>query len=129
MRKLLILGLFFSLFTEGLFAQALDYQNPKTYILSGLEVEGAEYSDANAIISISGLSVGDALQVPGSQASDAIERLWRERIFSDVNIRVDNVVSNTIFLTIVVKERPRISQFSFQGISKSQAAFNEVAAP
>jgi outer membrane protein insertion porin family len=121
MRKLLILGLFFSLFTEGLFAQALDYQNPKNYILSGLEVEGAEYSDANAIISISGLTVGEVIQVPGSQASDAIERLWNERIFSDVNIRVDNVVSNTIFLTIVVKERPRISQFSFQGISKSQA--------
>ncbi|MEO1449884.1 MAG: POTRA domain-containing protein, partial [Bacteroidota bacterium] len=104
---------------------ALQAQTPdedgKTYILSGLTVEGASYSDENAIISISGLVLGEPVTVPGIQVSDAIKRLWKENIFSDVQIQADNIVGNKIFLIIAVKERPRISQFSFQGINKSQA--------
>ncbi|RMG56663.1 MAG: outer membrane protein assembly factor BamA, partial [Bacteroidetes bacterium] len=104
----------------GLLAQ-YDVNDPKTYTLSGLEVEGAEYSDANAIIALSGLVVGEPVTIPGMQISDVIKRLWKENIFSDIQIRADNIVGDKIFMTIVVKERPRISQFSFQGISKSQA--------
>ena len=98
-----------------------DPNDPKTYILSGIDVEGAEYSDKNAVIALSGLKLESPITVPGIQISDAIKRLWKENIFSDVEIRADNITTNKIFLTIAVKERPRISQFSFQGISKSQA--------
>ena len=98
-----------------------DINDPKTYILSGLDVEGAEYSDKNAIIALSGLKVGSPITVPGIQVSDAIKRLWKENIFSDIEMKVDRITDNSIFLIIAVKERPRISQFSFQGISKSQA--------
>ena len=98
-----------------------DVNDPKTYTLAGLEVEGAEYSDANTIIALSGLVVGNQVTIPGMQISDVIKRLWKENIFSDIQIRSDNIVGDKIFMTIVVKERPRISQFSFQGISKSQA--------
>ncbi|MCB0847916.1 MAG: hypothetical protein KDE26_31900, partial [Bacteroidetes bacterium] len=55
-----------------------DINDPKTYILSGLDVEGAEYSDKNAIIALSGLKVGSPITVPGIQVSDAIKRLWKE---------------------------------------------------
>ncbi|MEM7656536.1 MAG: POTRA domain-containing protein, partial [Bacteroidota bacterium] len=96
-------------------------QQSKTYVLAGLEVEGTQYSDKTTVISQSGLVVGQTVTVPGYQISDVIKRLWNENIFSDISIRADNVVGDKIFLVIEVKERPRISQFSFQGISKSQA--------
>ncbi|GAB4410335.1 MAG: outer membrane protein assembly factor BamA [Bacteroidia bacterium] len=96
-------------------------EDPQTYTLAGLEVEGAEYSDRNAVISLSGLAVGQVVTIPGVQISDIIKRLWKEGIFSDVQIRADNIVGDKVFLVIAVKERPRISQFSFQGITKSQA--------
>lgn len=98
-----------------------DYNDPKTYELAGLEVKGAEYSDKNAVISLSGLAIGESITVPGMQVSDVVKRLWKENIFSDVQIRVDNVTGNKIFLVIEVVERPRISQFAFEGIGKSQA--------
>ena len=122
MKQYLIAFLFCLGGFNSLFAQIeLDYDNPKTYILSGISVEGAEYSDANAIISISGLVVNEAITIPGMQVSDVLKRLWEENIFSDVQISAEKVQGNKVWLVINVKERPRISQFSFQGISKTQA--------
>ncbi len=106
--------------TTQLWAQ-FDSKNPKTYVLAGLEVEGAESSDARTIKSLSGLEVGQPITIPGQQVSDVIKRLWKEGIFSDATIRAESVVGDKVFLVIAVKERPRISQFSFQGISKSNA--------
>ncbi|MFN0200804.1 MAG: outer membrane protein assembly factor BamA [Bacteroidia bacterium] len=93
----------------------------KSYYIGGIEVKGAEYTDNNAIIGLSGLAVGDKLTIPGSQTTDAIQKLWKQNIFSDISISVDKYVKEYIFITINVKERGRISQFAFSGISKSQA--------
>jgi outer membrane protein insertion porin family len=102
-------------------AQTFDVEKPETYILAGLEVDGAEFSDANTVIAISGLEIGQGLSIPGMQISDAIKRLWGEDLYSDIVIEADRIEGNTVFLTISVTERPRISQFSFEGINKSQA--------
>lgn len=99
----------------------LNYDNPTTYLLAGLEVEGVEYSNKEAIIARSGLAVGEPITIPGMQVSDVIKRLWNENLFSDVSVKVDNVVGDKLFLVIVVTERPRISQFNFAGINKTQA--------
>ncbi len=120
MKKLLILLL--AVTCLPLLQQAQNpVSEPKVYILSGLEVEGAKYSDKNAVINLSGLMVGEQVRIPGSNLSNAIKRLWKESIFSDVRIRQDNIIGDKIFLTIIVTERPRISKFSFLGISKTQA--------
>lgn len=119
MRRLLFLS--FNLLLLWNFSIAQQLPAPKVYILSGLEVEGAKYVDANSIKNLSGLTVGDPVRIPGSDVSDAIKRLWKKDLFSDVKIRQDNVAGKNIFLTILVQERPRISRFSFEGINKSQA--------
>jgi len=93
----------------------------KTYTLSGVRVEGAEFSDENGIIKLSGLGVGEPIEIPGEAVGDAIRRLWKESIFSDISIEVDQIVGDKLFLVIKVKERPRISAFSFEGIKKAQA--------
>ncbi|MEO0896140.1 MAG: outer membrane protein assembly factor BamA [Bacteroidota bacterium] len=103
-------------------SQSAPNQNEgESYLLSGIDVEGATFSDKSLVISLTGLKVGEVVTVPGLQISDAIKRLWKENIFSDISIRADKIVGDKIWLVVVVKERPRISQFSFQGISKSQA--------
>ncbi|MEM6261309.1 MAG: outer membrane protein assembly factor BamA [Bacteroidota bacterium] len=101
--------------------QAPPDDNSKIYVLGGIEVEGAKYSNESAVINFTGLTIGDAIRIPGQGISDAIKRLWRENIFSDVRIKVANITGNKIFLTISVTERPRISKFSFIGVTKSQA--------
>ena len=94
---------------------------PGRYTLSGIAVEGVEFTDKKAIIALSGLVIGSEIRVPGTQFADAIERLWKQNIFADVEIRVDKLVGNKLFIVLSLTERPRISKFRFQGVSKQQA--------
>src|SRR5688572_15909813 len=57
---------------------------PKEYMISAIRVTGINYLDTSIVISISGLQVGDKIQMPGSDAfSKAITNLWRQRLFSN----------------------------------------------
>lgn len=92
----------------------------KNYIIADVIVEGAEYSDNNAIISLSGLAVGESITIPSYQTSDVMKRLWNENIFSDIQL-LHEINGNTVKFTIRVVERPRIAQIEFDGINKTQA--------
>ena len=120
MKKLLVTCLTLLLAPALLWGQ-FDYKNPQNYILAGIEVEGAQYSDPQTIVALSGLALNEGITIPGIQLSDAMKRLWKENIFSDISIRADKIVGNTVFLVIAVTERPRIAQYAFEGIGKSQA--------
>ncbi|MFN8165703.1 MAG: outer membrane protein assembly factor BamA [Bacteroidia bacterium] len=100
----------------------VDYGNPKTYHIGGVLVTGTQYLDQNVLINISGLSVGDSLDIPGDKISTAIQNLWKQGLFSDIRILVSKVEGNIVFFEIKVQERPRLSNFRFTGgVSKSDA--------
>ncbi len=99
----------------------IDYSNPKKYTIGGIKVEGTEKLDPDAIKLLSGLRVGDVLEVPGPRFSQAIRNIWDQGLFADVKITYENIVGNQIFLAIHVKEQPRLSRFKFNGLKKSEA--------
>ena len=47
----------------------LNYANPAEYTIAGIEVTGIEILDKNAMISISGLKIGDKIKIPGDDIS------------------------------------------------------------
>ncbi|MFN7119727.1 MAG: outer membrane protein assembly factor BamA [Saprospiraceae bacterium] len=96
-----------------------EYDQPKDYEIGGIKVTGAEYSDDNAIVSISGLRVGDKVRIPGPQIPQAIRALWKLRLFTDVQILRDKTVGDVIFLEIRVLERPRLTQYTYRGVKKT----------
>jgi len=100
--------------------EALDYSNPKTYEIGGIMVIGADNLNNSTLITISELTVGDKIQIPGDNFSIAITKLWKEGLFSDVNITIDKIVDNIVFLNINLEENSRLSKFKFKGkVSKS----------
>lgn len=101
--------------------QQVDYGNPHTYSIGGVLITGTKYLDENVLISISGLTVGDSLEIPSEKIADAIKNLWKQGLFSDVQILMNRVVGNTVFIEIKLQERPRLSTFKFNGVSKSEA--------
>jgi outer membrane protein insertion porin family len=104
-----------------------DYSKPGEFEIGAISVTGAEFSDDNAIISISGLVVGDKVRIPGAKIPRAIKNLWNLRLFTDVRIIKSKNIGDVIFLEIIVVERPRLSTHSFTGIGKSQhESLNEV---
>jgi outer membrane protein insertion porin family len=102
------------------FAQkAIDYTIDNEFEIGGITVSGNENTDGNAIIAISGLTVGKTIKVPGAEVSKAIKALWRLRLFTDVRIEITKQIGNVIFLEIIVEELPKLSRFSFRGTKKS----------
>ena len=55
----------------------VNYSNPKTYEISKIDVLGSKYLDKIALISISGLKIGDQIAIPGDAISGAIKKLWK----------------------------------------------------
>lgn len=95
---------------------------PKEYTVSSIKVTGVNYLDTSIVVSISGLQVGDKIQIPGSDAfGKAIANLWRQRLFSNVQIFITEVKGDNIALEITLVERPKLGNFSFVGIKKSEA--------
>ncbi|MCF8233518.1 MAG: BamA/TamA family outer membrane protein [Bacteroidales bacterium] len=99
----------------------LDYSNPGEYEIGGITVSGVKYLDQSVLVMLSGLSIGDKIQVPGDDISDAIRSLWKQGLFESIKISVIGRQENVIFLNIDLQERPRLSKFSFKGIRKAEA--------
>ena len=99
----------------------IDYSRPQQYEIGGIVVEGAKYVDASMLSMIAGLRVGETISVPGDEISTGIRKIWDQGLFEDVSVNVTDIVGGKVFLQIVIKERPRVSRFSFKGIKKSEA--------
>lgn len=96
----------------------IDYLTPKQYEIGGITFEGAENYDTRMILLVAGLQVGDKIQVPGDKISTAIDRLWKQGLFEDVQIYVTRIQGNVIFLEIALRSRPKLSRFSFAGVKR-----------
>ena len=93
---------------------------PKTYKLAGLTVTGIEGYEDYVLTGISGLNVGQELEVPGTAITDAVKRYWKHGLFSDVSISADSIVGDNIYLKIHLAPRPRISTINYNGLKKSE---------
>ncbi|MEJ7820873.1 MAG: POTRA domain-containing protein [Chitinophagaceae bacterium] len=97
-------------------------KTPQQYIIANIKVSGTQSFDANLIVSISGLAVGDKVMIPGTDAfSKAINNLWKQNLISNVEIYFTRLVGNSLDIEISITERPRLSNYKFVGIKKSEA--------
>lgn len=86
--------------------------------LGGLTVEGLQQANNKAIITISGLKIGDRIQVPGPQIQQAIKALWKLQLFQDIQIIETDRKGDIIFLKILLQEMPRLSAFHIKGVKR-----------
>ncbi len=100
---------------------SFDYSSPKDYEIGGITVSGIQYLDPQVLIMLSGLTVGQTVKVPGDKITEAIRKLWDQGLFENVSITATSIQGGKVFLNIDLRERPRVSRFSFEGIRKSEA--------
>ncbi len=94
---------------------------PKKYKIGSIKVSGNKYFDQALLLSIANINVGDEVVIPGGDAfSKAIQNLWKQNYFSDVEIYITNVTGDKIDIEIAVTERPRLSNFDFVGVKKGE---------
>jgi outer membrane protein insertion porin family len=116
----LLLCLFASMAAQVTTERMLDPSFPQEYEIGGITVSGTLTTDPNAVKLFTGLQVGDKIQVPGDKITRAVRNLWDQKLFSDVRIDAAEIRGRTIFLHIIVIERPRLSRYKFEGVSKSE---------
>ncbi|MBS1662339.1 MAG: outer membrane protein assembly factor, partial [Bacteroidetes bacterium] len=89
---------------------------PHEYVIAGIKINGTKYLDETLLTSISGLTVGDKVTIPGGDNfSKAITNLWKQRLFADIGIYFTRIVGNSLYIEIDVTERPRLGNFYFRG--------------
>ena len=98
----------------------IDYNNPKTYKIGGIEIKGNIAYSPEQIFGLMGLTVGDEIQIPSDALSSIIKRIWSRKLFSDVGLYIDSLVDNQAYLAIELQERPRISNWQFTGIRNGE---------
>ena len=93
---------------------------PKAYEIADIQVKGADNYEDYIVIGYTGLKVGDIITIPGPDVTDASKRLWRQGLFSKVQIAVDKTVGNKAYLTLNLRQQPRISEINYHGVKKGE---------
>lgn len=100
--------------------EEIDYSSPRTYIIGGVTVSGVKSFDNNALRAISGLEIGKEIKIPSDDITRAVTNLWKQDLFTDIEISATEIIGDKVFLDIYIKERPRLSKFRFTGVKKSK---------
>jgi len=106
--------------TDTIFNPTLHYSSPKKYELGGVTVTGVKHLESNVLVQISGLREGSEIEVPGEKVTKAINKLYKQGLFSDIQIAATKIVDKKIYLNIHLQERPRLSSVNYIGTSKSE---------
>lgn len=100
----------------------ISYNTSRKYEIADIKITGLKNSmyEDYVLIGFSELSIGDRIEVPGPEITNAIKRFWRQGLFSDVKIFASKIEGNKIWLEVRLKDRPRISDIVFTGVKKSE---------
>ncbi len=91
----------------------------KQYYIRKVHVRGLEHLDPDLVKASAGLVDGDSILLPSNFISNAITRLWSQRYFADVKIGAE-IEGDSLDLQVFLKERPRVFDWKFEGISSSK---------
>jgi outer membrane protein insertion porin family len=109
-----------SLLRSSLPVDSLSYLNPKDYIIGGVTVTGTKNLDKDVLITISKLTKGDKINLPGDANAAVIKALYDQHLFDDVQLNITKINLDTIYLEIAVHELPRLSKYHITGIRKGE---------
>lgn len=90
--------------------------SPSSYELAGITVKGVDNYDNNIILGYSGLTIGQRIEIPGDDLKSVAKRFWRQGLFSKVQIQVDKIYKDRAWLTFNLRQQPRVSAVSYQGM-------------
>jgi len=87
----------------------------KTRKILGITAEGLVTINEADLLARFPLKVGDEIKIPGTEAASAIKRLWRQRLFSDIKLEIAREAIDGIYLKLIIKEYPILSEVIYEG--------------
>ena len=129
MKRLLLLVAFFTLHASLFTLKAQDKivhpdisyaGTPRSCTIGGISVTGVEGYEDYVLTGLSGLTVGQKIEIPGTEITEAVKRYWRNGLFSKVQISADSIVGSQIYLHISLALHPRVSKINYVGVKKAE---------
>ncbi|MFZ1262998.1 MAG: POTRA domain-containing protein [Chitinophagaceae bacterium] len=94
---------------------------PKEFFIASVSITGIKHLDTSIVYSIANLQAGDKFMHPGEDIfAKAITNLWRQKLFSNIQVLVTKIEGDKVWIEINVLERPRLGNFKFVGVKKSE---------
>ena len=90
------------------------------YYIRHVNLHGVQYLNHDILKASAGLVEGDSIYLPSKFISNAMQRLWAPRYFSDIQIGA-TIEGDSVDLEVFLKERARILTWTIEGVSKSKA--------
>lgn len=94
---------------------------PRVYEIADIKVTGAPNYDDFLILGYTGLKVGDRVEIPGDDITQAVKRLMRQQLFSQARVKVIKTAGEKAWLELEVRTQPRISQVNYNGVKKGES--------
>ena len=101
-------------------APILTESDGKLYYIRHINLHGVKYLNHDILKSSAGLQEGDSIYLPSKFISNAMQRLWAPRYFSNIQIGA-TIEGDSLDLEVFLKERARILKWDIEGVSKSKA--------
>ncbi len=111
--------IFFFICTEFQ-AQEISFDTGKKYTIGDISVKGNTSFSSQTIVTYSGLTKDDDVFIPGEKISNAIKKLWKSNLFSDIELYVTKIEGDTVFLEIQLSDLPELNKVTIKGIKKSK---------
>jgi outer membrane protein insertion porin family len=106
---------------DTLIDKNVSFEKGKAYILGGISVTGLQKFSEETVRVFTGLRYGQTIKLPGDKLTSAIKKLYESKQFSDVDVYLDRIDGETVYLRLEVQELPQLNQVKINGIKKSKA--------
>lgn len=93
---------------------------PKAYSIAGIEVTGAPNFLPEKVKEYAGLQIGERIEVPGTELTNAAKRLLNTGLFSTVKINVTKTTADKVWLEYALRQQPRIHEINYLGMKKNE---------
>ncbi|MEK8180628.1 outer membrane protein assembly factor BamA [Flavobacterium buctense] len=118
--RIFLMLLFFGSIFQLQAQERLPFEQGKKYILANVKVNGKISYNEQTVVTFSGLEKGQQLTVPGEEISNAIKKLGKLGLFSDIDFYVNKTEGDSIWLDLEIAELPKLSDVKIQGVKKSK---------
>lgn len=92
----------------------------KQYELGGISVKGLQKFEEQTVKVFTGLRVGQKIKLPGDKLTSAIKKLYKTKQFSDIDVYIDKIDGNVVYLQFKVTELPQLNNITILGVRKGK---------
>jgi len=115
-----LLFIVFLINSFSVIAQNNELANAKKYTIEDITVSGNTNFSSQTVVTYSGLRKGQEVLIPGEKISAAIKKLWGSNLFSSIDIFINKIEGNAVYLEIQLIDLPELKSIEIKGVKKSK---------